>query len=94
MFLYAQRRRSAARTAGFGQFRDGAPQASGPSRSAASFPGASAGSKARLAFTNLHADARAYEGSHEVELGPGARGFGGAPAYSVSLKGGSHLQLP
>ncbi|KAK9839237.1 hypothetical protein WJX81_003310 [Elliptochloris bilobata] len=93
-WLLQRRRAASASAAGFGQFRDSAPQASGPSRTAASFPGASGGSKARLA-TQMHADARAYErDNHEVELGSGGQGYGGAPGFKVSLKGGSHLQLP
>jgi hypothetical protein len=88
------KRRGAASQAGFGQLREGAGAApSGPSRTAASFPGASAGSKARLAATQMHVDARAYErDGREVELGQGA-GYGNS-GYKVNLKGGSHMQLP
>lgn len=56
--------------------------------------GASAGSKARL-HTQMHADARAYDSHHEVELGSSpSSGYGAASGYKVNLKGGSHLQLP
>ena len=56
--------------------------------------GASASSKARLNM-QMHADARAYDSHHEVELGSSpSSGYGAASGYKVNLKGGSHLQLP